>query len=101
MVLTVVVLVVVVLAVVIGLGLLIFRLQRRSQTVVPEVAERHAEKSDRIVAVDAAGRPVTEAEEGPIDPQHDAAGFEAVLGESLEDLHPEGWTADTPDSETR
>lgn len=97
----IVLLVVVALVVVVVLGLLIFRLQKRSQTVVPEVAERRAEAEDRVVAVDDAGRPVTESQEGPATSPREDSGFEAVLGESLGELHPEGWTADEPDDAAR
>jgi hypothetical protein len=86
-VITIVVVVVVVLAAVAGLGLLIFRLQRRSQTVVPRVADEQAAKQDRVVAVDAAGRPVTESEDVPAGPARDPDAFEHVLSESLDDLH--------------
>ena len=44
--------------------------------------------TDRVVAVDDQGQPVTEAEDGPPEPPRDAVGFEKVLGESLDDLHP-------------
>ena len=87
---TVVVLVVVVLVLVIGLGwFIVFRLMKRSQTVVPDVSDEHAARTDRVVAVDDEGQPVTEAEDGAPEPPRDTAGFEKVLGESLDDLHPE------------
>ena len=77
------------LVIVIGGGyLIVFRLMKGSQTVVPEVADERAARSDRVVAVDDQGRPVTEAEDGAPEPPRDAAGFEKVLGESLDDLHP-------------
>ena len=83
------VLVVVVLVLVIGLGwFIIFRLMKRTQTVVPSVTDEHAARTDRVVAVDDRGQPVSEAEDGAPEPPRDAAGFEKVLGESLDDLHP-------------
>lgn len=85
----IVVLALVVLAVVIGLGALIFLLQRRAQTVVPHVADREAARGDRVVAVDESGRDVTESEDVPAGPGRDAAGFERVLSERLEELHPD------------
>jgi len=86
---TVVVLVVVALALVIGLGwFIVFRLMKGSQTVVPDVADGRAARTDRVVAMDDQGQPVTESQDVPPEPQHDAAGFEKVLGESLDDLHP-------------
>ena len=84
----IVVLTLVVLAVVVGLGVLIFRLQRRAQTVVPHVTDREAAHGDRVVAVDESGRAVTESEDVPAGPGRDAAGFERVLSESLEELSP-------------
>lgn len=86
---TVVVLVIVALALVIGLGyLIVFRLMKRSQTIVPDVSDERAARSDRVVAVDDEGHAVTEAEEGSPEPPRDPGGFEMVLGESLDDLHP-------------
>ena len=86
---TIVVLVIVALVLVIGLGyLIVFRLMKGSQTVVPDVADERAATTDRVVAVDDQGRAVTESQDGPPEPQRDAAGFEKVLGESLADLHP-------------
>ena len=58
------VIVVITLALVLGLGLLIFTLMRRSQEVVPRIADEDAAHRDRIVAVDDEGRPVTESEAG-------------------------------------
>ena len=43
-----------------------------------------------MIAVDDHGQPVTESQDTPPEPQRDAAGFEKVLDESLDDLHPEG-----------
>jgi len=86
---TVVVLVVVALVLVIGLGyLIVFSLMKRSQTIVPDVSDEHAARTDRVVAVDDQGRPVTESQDVPPEPPRDAAGFERVLDESLDDLHP-------------
>ena len=44
--------------------------------------------TNRVVAVDDQGQPVTESQDTPPEPQRDAAGFERVLDESLDDLHP-------------
>ena len=74
---TVVVLIVVALALVIGLGwLIVFSLVKRNQ-------DRPRGRSGRQ------GQPVTESQDTPPEPQRDAAGFEKVLDESLDDLHPE------------
>jgi hypothetical protein len=83
------ILVVAALVIVIGGGyLIVFRLMKGGQTVIPDVSDERAARTDRVVAVDDEGRPVTEAEDGPPEPSRDAAGFEKVLGESLDDLHP-------------
>jgi hypothetical protein len=88
---TIVVLVIVTLVLVIGLGyLIVFRLMKGGQTVIPEVAEERAAKADRVVAVDDQGNPVTASEDLPPEPRRDEASFEKVLGESLADLHPDG-----------
>jgi hypothetical protein len=98
--LEIIVLTVVVLAAVVGLGLLIFRLQRRAQDVVPRAADE-AGGPDRVVAVDDAGRPVTESEDLPAGPAGDAAGFERALAEEFRARHPEGTGADEgPDGGT-
>lgn len=43
-----------------------------------------------MVTMDDQGQPLTEAEDGSPQPPFDAAGFEKVLDESLDDLHPGG-----------
>jgi hypothetical protein len=80
------VIVVITLALVLGLGLLIFSLMRRSQEVVPRIADDGPARGDRVVAVDEQGRPVTEAEAGDETEPRDDAGFEAALKEELKDL---------------
>lgn len=55
---------------------------------MPDVADEYAARTGRVVAVDDQGHPVTEAEDGSPEPPRDAAGFEKVLDESLDDLHP-------------
>ena len=70
---------------VLGVGLLIVTLMRRSQTVVPYVADRQASGHERVVAVDEQGRDVTEALEDGGPPRDDAA-FESVLKDELDDL---------------
>ncbi|MCX6362572.1 MAG: hypothetical protein NTW58_00030 [Actinobacteria bacterium] len=88
---TVVVLVIVILVLVIGLGwFIVFRLMKGSQTAVPAVSDERAARTDRVVAVDDQGRAVTEADDGPPEPPRDSAGFEKILEESLDDLHPGG-----------
>lgn len=86
---TAVVLIVVALALVIGLGwLIVFSLMKRSQTVVPDVSDEHAARTDRVVAVADQGQPVTESQDAPPEPRRDAVGFEKMLDESFNDLHP-------------
>ena len=80
------VIVVITLALVLGLGLLIFTLMRRSQEVVPRIADEDAAHHDRIVAVDDEGRPVTESEDGAEPASRDDVGFDAALKEELEEL---------------
>ena len=86
---TLIVVVVVVLAAVAALGLLVVRLQRRAQTVVPDVADRQASHDDRVVAVDPQGRDVRESQDVTPEPARDEAAFDRVLEESLHELHPE------------
>lgn len=69
----------------VGLGVLIFLLYRRSQTVVPDVTDREAAKRDRVVAVDDTGQPVLESEEGGAGAPRDTAAFESVLHEELDE----------------
>ena len=78
--------VIVTVVLVLGFGLLIFFLLRRSQDVVPEVADREASKRDNVVAVDDDGRPITESQEGDEAEPHDDDAFEGVLKDELEDL---------------
>jgi hypothetical protein len=78
---------VLVVAVVAGLGLLIFRLQRRAQDVVPRAAEAQAARRDRIVAVDTDGSGVAESRDAADGPARDPAAFERVLAEELETRH--------------
>ncbi len=85
----VVVLIVVALVIVVGLGyFIVFRLMKGAQTVVPDVSDERAARADRVVAVDERGQPVSEAEDGSPEPPRDEAGFEKVLDESLDELHP-------------
>ena len=86
---TIVVLIIVALALVIGLGILIFSLIRRTQTVVPDTVDRRAAETDRVVGVDDQGRPVMESQDGPPEPPRDVTAFENVLGEEMEGLRPD------------
>jgi beta-lactam-binding protein with PASTA domain len=79
------VIIVVTVVLVLALGLLIFTLMRKSQKVVPHVADDRAADRDRVVATDDEGRPVTESQEEDDAPRDDVA-FESVLKDELEDL---------------
>jgi hypothetical protein len=71
---------------VLGVGLLVFRLMRRSQTVVPRITDEDAAARDNVVGVDAQGREITEAQEpAPSAPRGDAA-FESLLQDEIHDL---------------
>jgi hypothetical protein len=80
------VIVVVTLVLVVGLGVLIFTLMRRSQGVVPDMADKRAVDRDRVVAVDDLGRPVTASQENDEGEPRDDDAFEAVLKDELKDL---------------
>ena len=78
--------IIVTLVLVLGLGLLIFKLLRRNQKVVPEMADRQAARRDQAVAVDEQGQPVMESQEADDAAPRDDAAFEGVLDEQLKDL---------------
>lgn len=87
---TIAIVTVLVLVAVIGFGLLIFRLQRKAQDGVPRVADDASARRDRVVAVETDGSAVTEAQDLADRPPRDQAGFEKVLSEELDTLHPHG-----------
>jgi hypothetical protein len=80
--------IVVVLAVVgvIVFGVVTVLLMRRNQEVVPDVADRHAAKKDRVVAVDDGGEPIMESQVPEEAEPRDTTAFESVLKEELDDL---------------
>lgn len=82
---TVLVLAIIAVLLVLGFGLLILALMRRSQKVVPDVADGRAADRERVVGVDEQGRPVTDAQEGPAPPKDNTA-FEGILKDELDDL---------------
>ena len=84
------VLAIIVLALVIALGIFVFSLMKRSQTMVPDTAERRTAEQDQVVALDDRGRPVMESEDGPPTGPRDVTAFESVLGKELKDLRPDG-----------
>jgi hypothetical protein len=78
--------IIVTLVLVLGLGLLIFKLLRRNQKVVPDMADQQAARRDQAVAVDEQGQPVMESQEADDAVPRDDAAFEGVLDEQLKDL---------------
>ena len=83
---TLAVIIIVAVLLVLGVGLLIFWLMRRSQTVVPRVTDEDIASRDNVVGVDAQGRAVTEAQE-PASPARDDAAFESLL---RDEIHEQG-----------
>jgi hypothetical protein len=79
------VIIIVVVLLVLGVGLLIFWLMRRSQTVVPHVADEDAASRDHVVEIDDQGREIMASQEAP-EPARDAAGFEDLLQDEIHDL---------------
>jgi hypothetical protein len=69
---------------VLGVGLLVFWLMRRSQTVVPNVTDEDIASRDNVVGVDAQGRAITEAQEPPSQAR-DAGAFESLLKDEIRD----------------
>ena len=61
---------------------------RRRPGASCNVSDERAAKTDQVVAVDDQGQPVAESQDMTPEPQRDAGGFEKVLDESLDDLHP-------------
>ena len=87
------VIIIVAVLLVLGFGLLIFWLMRRSQKVVPDIADENAAKRDHAVAVDEQGRQIMDSQE-PATPARDDAAFENVLKDEIHDLGYEPPAAD-------
>ena len=87
-----VVVVVVVLAV-LGFGLLIFWLMRRSQDEVPDSIEARAAQQPRVVGVDERGGAITDEDE-PDAPPRDQTAFEDLLQDEIHDRGMEQPAAD-------
>ena len=79
------VIIVVAVLLVLGVGLLVFWLMRRSQTVVPQVTDEDAASRDKVVGVDEQGRAIAASQEAPPAPRDDAA-FESLLQDEIHDL---------------
>jgi hypothetical protein len=89
---TVAIIAVIAVLLVLGVGYLIFALMRKSQKVVPEMADpKHT--AERVVGVDEQGRQITEAAE-PREPARDAGAFESLLQDEIHDLGREQPAAD-------
>ena len=78
------VMIVIAVLLVLGVGLLIFWLMRRSQTVVPQVTDEDIASRDNVVGVDDEGHEITESQE-PASPARDAAAFEDLLKDEIHD----------------
>ena len=70
---------------VLGVGYLIFVLMRKSQTVVPQVADEDAASRDHVVEIDDRGHEIMASQEAP-EPARDTAGFESLLKDEIHDL---------------
>jgi hypothetical protein len=68
---------------VLGVGLLILTLMRKSQQAVPHVADKDAARRDNVVGIDGQGREVTESQEPPAQ-QRDAGAFEGLLRDEIQ-----------------
>jgi ABC-type bacteriocin/lantibiotic exporter with double-glycine peptidase domain len=68
-------------------GVVTVLLMRRNQEVVPDVADRHAAHTDRVVAVDDEGQPIKESQVPEEAEPRDTTAFENVLKEELDELH--------------
>jgi hypothetical protein len=78
------VIIIVTVLLVLGVGLLIFSLMRRSQTVVPDVADEDAARRDHVVGVDEQGREIMASQEAPA-PARDTGAFEGLLKDEIHD----------------
>jgi hypothetical protein len=81
---------------VLGVGLLILWLMRRSQKIVPMAADEDAASRDLVVGVDAQGREITASQDAQSPPRDDAV-FESLLQDEIRDLGREQQPADEED----
>jgi hypothetical protein len=89
---SVVIIAIVAVLLVLGVGMLVLLLMRRSQKVVPQIADG-GQTGERVVGADAEGRQITEAEE-PAPPARDDASFESLLQDEIRSQGREEPTAD-------
>jgi hypothetical protein len=78
------VIIIVAVLLVLGVGYLIFRLMRRTQTVVPQVTDENAAGRDQVVGVDEQGRQIMASQEAP-EAARDAGAFESLLKDEIHD----------------
>jgi hypothetical protein len=78
---------------VLGVGYLIFVLMRKSQAVVPEVADRDDAKHDLVVGTDEQGRAI-HASEDLQEPARDVASFDSLLKDEIREQGREEPVAD-------
>lgn len=79
---TVAIIAIIAVLLVLGVGLLIYTLMRKSQQVVPHVADEDVAKRDNVVGIDGQGREVTESQEPPAQAR-DAGAFEGLLKDEI------------------
>ena len=82
---TVAIVAVVAVLLVLGVGLLILSLMRKSQQIVPRVADEDRTGKDNVVGVDDQGGEVRESQEPP-SPPRDQSAFEGLLKDEIHDL---------------
>jgi flagellar basal body-associated protein FliL len=81
---TVAIIAVIAVLLVLGVGLLILWLMRRSQSEVPDYADARAAQHPQVVGVDQQGREITESQE-PAAQTRDAGSFESLLTDEIHD----------------
>jgi len=81
---TVAIIAIIAVLLVLGVGLLIFTLMRRSQTAVARITDEDRASRDNVVGVDQQGRKVVESQEPPAQAR-DAGAFEGLLTDEIRD----------------
>lgn len=70
---------------VLGVGLLVFMLMRKSQQAVPYVTDEDRAGRDNVVGMDECGGEIRESQEPPAAPR-DQAAFESLLQDEIDEL---------------
>jgi hypothetical protein len=91
---TVAIIAIIAVVLVLVVGLLIFKLMKKSQTTVPALADPKP-TGTAVVGVDEQGAQITEAQE-PQEPRRDDGAFESLLQDEISDR---GMTQPPPDEE--